>query len=274
MVSGQDGVKISFDDDGSGPALLLLHGFPDTARLWDAQRQRLLDEGYRVITPDLRGFGDSEKPIEISSYAMAASVGDMLSLVGQLGVDRYVVVGHDFGAALAWVLAAIDAERVAGVAALSVGHPGALRSSFDIAQRRRSWYMLFFQFPEAEAALQADDWSLFRSLFAPAHGVDEYVERLQAPGALSSALNWYRANLSPAALASAPPPLPPIACPVLAMWGADDEYVLEPQMVSSSAFVEGLWRYERIAGAGHWIPTEAPTVAGELLVELTAGLTW
>ena len=274
VATGQDGVKVWFDDDGSGPAILMLHGFPDTAQLWDAQRQQLLDEGYRVITPDLPGFGESDKPAEISAYAMAASVGDMFTLVGQLSVDRYLVVGHDFGSALAWVLASVDAQRVAGVAALSVGHPGAFRSSLDIEQRRRSWYMLFFQFPEAEAALQADDWALFRALFGAAHGVDEYVERLKAPGALSSALNWYRANLSPAALAHPQPPLPPIACPVLGMWGANDEYVLEPQMTSSSAFVDGVWRYERVSGAGHWIPTEAPELVGELLVNFAAHLVW
>src|SRR5512142_786423 len=161
-----NGISLNVVESGSGPAVLLLHGFPDSSALWRHQIPELVDAGYRVIAPDLRGFGESDRPDGIEHYTMPTLVGDVLGILDSLGVSRAAVVGHDWGAALGWALAALAAERVDRLAALSVGHPSGYLTD-SIRQRELSWYMLFFQFVGvAEEALARDDWALLRACCA------------------------------------------------------------------------------------------------------------
>src|SRR5690349_755831 len=148
-------------DTGSGTPVVLLHGWPDTGDLWRHQVPALTADGFRVIAPDLRGFGRSSKPTDLAAYAPPALVGDVLGILDALGVDRAHLVGHDWGAAVAWVTAATAPARVTSLTALSVGHPAAFAAA-GWRQRQLSWYMLLFQFPAvAERWLSADD---FRNL--------------------------------------------------------------------------------------------------------------
>jgi pimeloyl-ACP methyl ester carboxylesterase len=253
---------------GEGPAaVLLLHGFPDSSRLWRHQVAALTGAGLRVIAPDLRGYGDSDRPARVADYAIPAIVADAVGLLDALGVERAHVVGHDWGAVVAWVLAATRPERVDRLAALSVGHPGAFAQR-SIAQRERSWYMLLFQFEGvAEELLRRDDWRLLRELARGRGDVEDYVRDLARPGALTAALNWYRANVPPEAELEPRPPLPAVVAPTLGVWGSDDPYLLEERMTGSEAFMAGPWRYERLEGVGHWIPLDAPDRLSALLVE-------
>jgi pimeloyl-ACP methyl ester carboxylesterase len=118
-----DGIGIEYDVTGEGCPVVLLHGFPDSGRLWRHQTRALADSGFQVIVPDMRGYGRSDKPIAVEPYAMEALAGDVLAVMSDLGVDRAHVVGHDWGAAVAWGLAALAGERVDHLVALSVGHP-------------------------------------------------------------------------------------------------------------------------------------------------------
>jgi len=268
-------IKLSLIDAGEGPAVLLLHGWPDSALLWRYQIPALTAAGLRVIAPDLRGFGESDKPEAVAAYRVRESVRDMVALLDALGVDRASIVGHDWGAPIAWLLATFLAERVERLAVLSVGHPDVFGASEDgtppLEHLRRQWYSLLFQFEDvAERWLSDDDWRRFRAFVAPARDVDRYVADLSRPGALTASLNWYRAN-SPARrlLGRASGTLPPVSShiPVLGLWSDGDAYLIEAQMRESGRYVTGPWWYERLAGASHWPQLDRPDVINELLVE-------
>src|SRR5215213_556776 len=120
-----DGVEISVLDEGEGRPVLLLHGFPDSSKLWRLQVPVLVDAGFRVLAPDLRGFGESERPSEVADYRVGRSVADMVALLDASGVDRVSVVAHDWGAGVGWALAAFVPDRVERLVAMAVGHPNA-----------------------------------------------------------------------------------------------------------------------------------------------------
>jgi pimeloyl-ACP methyl ester carboxylesterase len=272
-----NGLSFNLAEAGSGPPVLLLHGFPDCWRLWRHQLPALAEAGHRVIAPDLRGFGDTDKPGDVADYKMRTLVGDVVALLDALGVDRAAVVGHDWGAGLAWMVATFAAERVSRLAAVSVGHPVSFAAA-GMAQKQRSWYMLWFQFPGvAERVLPADDWAVFRRWAWNGIGpgedpeCDRQVADLSRPGALTAGLNWYRANIDPATFVTSDPAarssLPPVACPTMGVWGSNDFALTEQQMTGSERFVTGPWRYQRLDGVDHWVPLHAPERLNDLLVE-------
>jgi pimeloyl-ACP methyl ester carboxylesterase len=262
-----DGVNLSVLDEGEGRPVLLLHGFPDSSYLWRNQVPALAGAGMRVIAPDLRGFGESEKPAAVEDYAITRSVADMVAVLDALGVERAHVVGHDFGAALAWAFAAFVPARVDRLVVLSVGHP-ATRSERSIEQREKAWYQLLFQFTGvAEELLMRDDGKLFREFSRGDGDHDRYLADLARPGALTAALNWYRANLAPQRELEPRRPFPTIAAPTLGLWSSGDNYLTEDAMLRSGEYVTGPWRYERIEGASHWVQLDAPERVNELLLE-------
>ncbi len=265
-----NGVGIEFDvwgEEGGRP-VVLLHGFPDTAQLWRNQVPALVDAGFRVITPDLRGFGRSDRPQEVEAYSLLHASGDVLGLLDHLHLERAHVVGHDFGAALSWVVATFAPERVDHLAVLSVGHPAAFRLT-QFEQARLSWYLLLFQHQGvAEQWLSADDWANLRA-WSNHPDVPGVLEQFHAagPDALTTALHWYRANLPPEAFVAPPLELPPVQAPTMGVWSDGDFALAEAQMADSGAHVAGPWRYERLEGAGHWMQLEAPERVSELLVD-------
>lgn len=270
-----NGLSFAVVDAGEGPAVLLLHGFPDSWHLWRHQVPALVAAGHRVIAPDLRGFGESDRPDGVDQYSLAHVVTDVVGILDAAGEGRVAVVGHDWGAAVAWALATLAPDRVDRMAAISVGHPSGYFALGGLEQAERSWYMLFFQFEGvAEEALRADGWRLLRewsSAGGAAPDVERHVADLSRPGALTAALSWYRANIAPVAFSPAARlELPPVRCPVLGVWSDGDHHCLEAQMAGSGRFVDGPFRYERIEGAGHWVPVEAPDRLNDLLVEFLA----
>jgi pimeloyl-ACP methyl ester carboxylesterase len=262
-----DGVTLAVADEGAGPAVLLLHGFPDSSYVWRHQVAPLVAAGMRVVAPDLRGFGASDAPEAVEEYALTRSVADMLAVLDALDVERAHVVGHDFGAALAWLLAAMAPDRVDRLVVLSVGHP-ATRARRTIEQREKGWYQLLFQFTgTAEQLLARDDWRLMRELLRGAGDLERYLAEFARPGALTAGLNWYRANLSPLRELEARPPRAPVAAATLGLWSSGDRYLTEDGMIRSAEFVSGTWRYERIEGASHWMQLDVPERINELLLE-------
>ena len=261
-----DGVTLAVLDEGDGPPVLLLHGFPDSSAVWRHQVSALVAAGFRPIAPDLRGFGASDRPEGVDAYRVTRSVADVVAILDELGLERAHVVGHDWGAGLAWVLAALVPDRVDRLVVLSVGHPN---TGLDptVEQREKSWYMLLFEREgDAEELLSRDDWRLAREWMRGGGDADRYLADLARPGALTAALNWYRANpLVRFQLAGRP--LPPVAAPTLGIWSTGDRYLLEDGMVRSAEHVTGPWRYERIEGASHWLQLDAPERVNELLVE-------
>jgi pimeloyl-ACP methyl ester carboxylesterase len=265
-----NGIQLRVVEEGpaDGPPVLLLHGFPDSADLWRHQIPVLANAGFRVIAPDQRGFGQSDKPEGVDNYALPTLLGDVVGVLANLGVERTHIVGHDWGALVAWIFAMSFPDRVDRLAALSVGAPGG-RSIDDIEQQEKSWYMLFFQHEGlAEEALQRDDWRLFRAWLRNAADVDRYLADLSRPGALTAGLNWYRANARPEIMfGGGRTGLPEVQAPTLGIWSTGDAYLTERQMTASADEVKGPWRYERIEGPSHWIPLDAPDRVNELLLD-------
>jgi pimeloyl-ACP methyl ester carboxylesterase len=265
-----NGVELAVLDEGQGPPVLLLHGFPDTGSLWRHQVEALVGAGHRAIVPDLRGRGASQRPQAVADYAIAHSVSDMVAVLDVLGVDRADVVGHDFGSLVAWALAARHPERVRRLVALSVAHPATF-SRRSMEDREKAWYQLLFQFTDlAEELLTRDDWKLFREWLREDGDVEQYIADLSRPGALTAGLNWYRANLAPQLELQARPPFPPVVAPTLGVWSSDDHYLAEWRMIASGEYVTGSWRYERIDGASHWMQLDAADRVNRMLLEFLA----
>lgn len=262
------GVGIEYDVTGpaDGRPVVLLHGFPDSGRLWRNQVPVLVDAGFRVIVPDLRGYGRSDKPAEVDAYNLLFLAGDVLAVLDDAGVARAHVVGHDWGAALAWALGAMSADRVDHLVALSVGNPAAFRAA-GLAQREKSWYMLLFQFhPVAEQWLSDDGWAGFRE-WAKHPDADEVIAELERNGSLTPGLSWYRANLAPESFVGPPLVLPPVQAPTMGVWSSGDMALTEEQMTDSAAHCAGSFRYERLDGPGHWMQLEAPDEVNRLLLD-------
>ena len=261
-----NGLTFHVVDRGKGETVLLLHGFPDSSYLWRHQIPILLDAGYRVLAPDLRGFGESDRPPDPEAYAVPIVLGDLTALLDTLGIERAHVVGHDWGATFAWLLATMAPERVGKLVVLSVGHPGGFVDQ-SIRQREMSWYMLLFQFAGvAEEMLTRDDWRLFRQWLRHHSELDHWIKNLSRPGALTAALNVYRANARPAGGQAAAPVFPPVAAPTLGIWSTGDAYLTEELMLASEKRVRGSWRYERVEDASHWMQLDQPERINELLL--------
>jgi len=262
------GVGIEFDVTGpdDGPPVLLLHGFPDSARLWRAQAPALAGAGYRVIAPDLRGFGRSDKPGGVDAYNLLLLAGDVFAVLDAVGSARAHVIGHDWGAALGWALALLAPERVDHLVALSVGHPTAFRTA-GLGQLERSWYMLLFQFPGiAERWLSDDGWFHLRE-WSHHPDLDGVIADLERDGSLTPGLSWYRANLPPATWVDPPLDLPPVRAPAMGVWSSGDFALTEAQMTGSAAYCANGFRYERLEGLGHWMQLEAPDQVNALLLD-------
>lgn len=267
-VTGDGGVGIAVNVEGldHGPPVLLLHGWPDTHRLWRHQVAALTAAGYRTIAPDLRGFGDSDKPTDTDAYRVAHTVADMLAVLDALDAPTVRLVAHDWGALAGWGMAAFAPDRIDRYAALSVGHPKAFAAA-GFEQRMRSLYMVLFNVPVvAEQFLQR----FGAQLLASHPDRDAVLADWSDAAALSAGLGWYRANASPRTMISGPPELPAVTCPVMGVWSTRDPALTEAQMIGSAEYVEGPWRYERLGGAGHWMQLDAPDRLNALLLDFLA----
>jgi pimeloyl-ACP methyl ester carboxylesterase len=260
------GVALDVQVEGSGQPVVLVHGWPDTKRLWDKQVPALVDAGYQVITYDQRGYGASDKPTEVEAYSIPFLALDATAILDHLGIERAHFVGHDWGAAVVWAVASLAPDRVDHLVALSVGHPSAF-AAMPIAQREKSWYMLLFQFAGvAEEWLTVNDGANFRD-FAPHPDFDAVRAEYIGNGSLTPGLNYYRANVPPEALVGPPLELPPIQAPTMGVWSSDDFALLEQQMKSSGEFCASTFRYERVDGINHWLQWEAPGTVNGLLLD-------
>jgi len=263
-----NGLQFHVRDEGSGTPVILMHGFPDTGDLWRNQVPALVKNGFRTIVPDMRGRGRSSKPPNVADYRLSTIVRDVTGILDALRIERAHVVGHDWSAGVAWLLAALVPERVDRLVAISVGAPGT-GAKPSLEELQKGWYRLLFLFEgTAEELIQRDDWYLFRLFLAGAKDTDAYVETLSEPGALTPALNWYRANLPVQAILgrTGGPRLPAVKADTLGIWSTGDLYLTEEAMTRSAQAVEGQWRYERFEGS-HWVPLDQPDRLNRLLLE-------
>jgi pimeloyl-ACP methyl ester carboxylesterase len=257
-------ISLSTTAVGTGPALLLLHGFPDSAEVWRHQLPALADAGFTVIAPDLRGFGQSDAPADRAAYRIERILDDVRELLASLGSDQPVgLVGHDWGAVVGWLLCARHPELISRFAALSVGHPAAYRAA-GLRQKLLAWYVLAFQLEGlAERMIRADDFRFLRRVQPTPEDGRRWIADLGRPGRLTAALNWYRANFRDFLSA----PFPDVRVPVLGVYSTADVALTEAQMTGSAVHVRAEWRYARMAGVGHWLQIERPDETNRLLLD-------
>jgi pimeloyl-ACP methyl ester carboxylesterase len=260
-------LRFHVDDEGNGPSVILLHGWPNTSCVWRRQVEALVRAGFRAVTPDLRGRGRSDKPQDIAQYRMPLLVSDVVGFLDALDIKRAHVVGHDWGSAVAWFFASLHPSRLDHLVDICFGNPAAA-PRLTLQSLQRASHRILFQFQGvAESLLPQNDWFLLRALANGRGDMDEAVKALSEPGALTAGFNWYRANAPLERLVAPPPTLAPIAAPTLGIWGAEDPYVLEERLLNSAQTVTGLWRYERFDDAGHWVQLDQPDKLNRLLIE-------
>jgi pimeloyl-ACP methyl ester carboxylesterase len=256
-------------DPAGEPVLLLLHGFPQTAACWTELAEALADAGYRVLAPDQRGYSPGARPAAVRDYRMPELVADVLAVADRAGARRFHVVGHDWGGAVAWHLAARHPERVATLTAVSTPHPRALAAALrSSAQPLRSAYIAFFRTPRLpELVLGARGLSGLRLLLARSglgpEWVEAYAGALAGPGALPAALAWYRAT-GPSTLRA-----PEVAVPTCHLWGSGDPALGRRATEATARWVTGPYHLQVLDGAGHWLPEQhAAELADQLLSHL------
>ncbi|MBB5958336.1 pimeloyl-ACP methyl ester carboxylesterase [Saccharothrix tamanrassetensis] len=251
----------TFDAIATGPVtgrkVLLLHGVPECGIEWRHQLRALAAHGYRAVAPDLRGYSPGVRPKQVDGYRLEHAVQDVREIADALGWKRFDLVGHDWGAVVAWIAAARYPLRIRTLTAVSAPHPGALAQALrtDPDQQRRWSFLDHLRTPGvAERELLADDAAQLRagwpSTIAPER-VNQYVRRLTEPGALTAALNWYRAN-----------PLTtetfrPVSVPTRFLWGEDDRVIGPEAAQTTAGWATGPYWFEVMPGVGHFVPEEA-----------------
>jgi pimeloyl-ACP methyl ester carboxylesterase len=272
----RDGLTFDVHEMGppDGDPVLLLHGFPQRGDSWHAVATRLAERGYRTLAPDQRGYSPRARPRGRAAYRGRELVADALAVVDELAgpTARVHLVGHDWGAAVAWGLAARHGERLRSLTAVSVPPPAAyLRSLLTTRQGLASWYVYAFQLPGLpERVLGADGRPFSARLVAMLRRTGQSraaAERdaagLADPAALTAALNWYRAMFTEKPGGAAPP----VTVPTLFVWSDRDSALTRQSVELVHEHVAGPFRYAELRGVSHWIPDEAPDQLTELLLE-------
>jgi pimeloyl-ACP methyl ester carboxylesterase len=255
-----DGLVAGPDD---GEVVLLLHGFPQSAAMWHSQLEALAGAGYRALAFDQRGYSARARPAEVDQYRIGHLVDDALAVAGPA---PFHVVGHDFGAVVAWHLAAKYAERIRTLTALSVPHPLAFATALASPtsdQRAQSSYIGFFRMTDvAEDTLLGGGLEMMLAASAYPLDIDERVAAMSEPGALTGALNWYRAiNFDLVRGVHG------ITVPTLYVWSTGDVALAREGAEATRRHVAGPYRFEILRGVSHWIPEEVPEELNRLLLE-------
>ena len=263
----RDGLVFDVRDTGpvDGTPVVLLHGFPQDSRSWNAVSPLLHARGYRTIAPDQRGYSPGARPRPRRAYRASELTEDIAQLIDVAGLGPVHLVGHDWGAAVAWGLAAQRPDLLRSLTALSVPHPAAfVRALFTSSQVLKSWYMLFFQLPwlpERQISSGKAWEGALRSSGMSAQAAARDAELMRDRGAARAALNWYRAIIF-----SSPRALPAkITVPTLYVWSDGDTAIGPKGAALTSRFVVGAYTYEVLEGVSHWIPEEVPEQLDALL---------
>jgi epoxide hydrolase 4 len=277
------GLRMHYVERGNGPLVVLLHGFPEMWWSWRHLIPILSDAGFRVVAPDLRGYGETDKH---GPYDLDTVTNDVCMLIESLGAGpRAHVIGHDWGGAVAWHLAAMRPSHCLSLAVLNCPHPAAMNkvALTNLGQLKRSWYMLFFQVPGLPEHLltRNDAAEIVRVLRGNAIDKTNFSaeelrplrDAIQKPGAVSAMLGWYRAAIAGAAKRLGRSiEYPMIRARSMLIWGLEDRALgFEDLVPPTRKYVEAL-RVEPIPECGHFVQSEQPQRVGSLLLDfLQAG---
>jgi pimeloyl-ACP methyl ester carboxylesterase len=275
-------MNVALAGSEGAPAVNMVHGFPETHRTW-RDLAPLLSDQLRLVMPDLRGFGESDRPQDVADYATDTLVADIFALADALGIDRFALVGHDWGGAIAWAAALRGNPRIERLAIVNSPHPLIFQRSLieDEPQRAASQYMRAFRNPGMEAGIEAMGFdAFFDKSFAkhadlsliPADERRTYIGQWSRPGALTAMLNWYRSSqvVVPAVGEHAAMPtwvergVPKLHIPVRVIWGLKDKALLPIQLEGIGEVGDNVEVFP-LAGVGHFAPWEAPEQVAEAL---------
>src|ERR1043165_3979565 len=255
-----NGIKLHYVEEGAGKLVVLLHGFPE---FWYGWRNQIpvLSKQYRVVAPDMRGYNLSDKPGKVSDYKIDVLAKDVAELIKALGEKQAIVVGHDWGAAVAWAVAGLHPEVVKKLAILNVPHPAKMKMAFEgfnLSQWRKSWYIFFFQLPFfPEKMVGSAD--MFRRTFAAMSmkkdtlsedDLQKYVEAYKQPGAVHAAINYYRAAFRNIFSTST---LPKVKAPVLMLWGEHDKALDKELTYNTQEFCDNSCEVKYDPTSGHFV---------------------
>jgi epoxide hydrolase 4 len=270
-----DGIDLHVAVAGDGPPVILLHGFPETWRSWRKQVAPLVQAGFSVWMPDLRGYGWSDRPRAREAYHLRHLVADVAALVRATGCPRAHIGGHDWGGIVAWTFAGLHPGLVDRLVICNAPH---MRLYLEKLRRPpqlfRSWYVLFFQLPRVpELVLSFRDFQVVRDMFArmparpgafTADEIDQYVRALSTPGALTAALDYYRANLRGGGARLAQSAV--IQAETLVLWGERDP-ALTVGLPDGLERIAPRVQVRRFPDVGHWIQNEAPDEVNRAMVD-------
>ncbi len=254
--------------------VILLHGFPETSAQWSALLSELVESGYRCLAPDQRGYSPGARPEDVAAYSVDQLAADVVALADAHGFERFHLVGHDWGAAVGWIVVRDHAGRVASWTALSVPHLASYGAAFELPEHRANVaYIDAMLVPgKVEAELSHNGFERLRASwasFAP-HALADYESVLTQPGALTAALNWYRANFGSAAQRQQGFAAFEVSVPTLTIWGNRDPFVGRPATAREREYMRGPYRFVEL-DAGHWLMHEAAGVCHrEILAHLQA----
>lgn len=266
VTVGEMTFDVRFAGPDDGPPVMLLHGFPETSLSWSAVVPLLADAGLRVVAPDQRGYSPGARPGDVADYATDVLADDAIGIADALGIGSFHLVGHDWGAAVAWVAAAEHADRLMTLTAVSVPHLAAYGAALqgDPDQQQRASYIgLLRQAGKAEDLLLENDAERLLAMYGdavPAAQSAGYVAHLSEPGALTAALNWYRAMH--ADLSS----LPAVTVPTTYVWSDDDMAIGRVPAEQCGEFVDADYEFVELGGITHWIPEQAPEALANAII--------
>jgi pimeloyl-ACP methyl ester carboxylesterase len=265
------GVRLHYAQKGSGEKLVvLLHGFPECWYSWRHQLMAL-GEHFTVVAPDMRGYNLSDKPERVEDYRIDALVDDVTGLIRHFGREEAAVIGHDWGAGVAWAVALKHPEYVSRLAALQVPPPAVWRENMSLKQALRSWYMLFFQLPRLpEWLISRNDFASLDKMFKDTvmrpgtiteTDIAVYKKALREPGALTAGINYYRANVfrlffrqkDNRKVASEEA----VRVPTLFIFGERDHAIVPETVRGVGRYIDAPYHEVRLATAGHWVQQEA-----------------
>lgn len=264
----RDGLTFDVRDDGpiDGERIVLLHGFPQDSRSWSEVVPRLHDAGYRTIVPDQRGYSPGARPHRRRDYRLQLLADDTITLIDATGDGPVHLVGHDWGAAVAWAVAAWHPHAVHTLTAVSVPHPAAfLRSMVTSTQLFKSWYMLAFQLlwlPEKLLTIPAVSKAVLRRTGQLPAAAARDMERMTDPLAVRGGVNWYRAI----PLTDPRSALGRVDVPTLMVWSDSDVAIGRAAVDATPRYVSAPYRLETLTGISHWIPDEAPNELADLIL--------
>jgi pimeloyl-ACP methyl ester carboxylesterase len=258
----------------SGPPVILLHGFPEFWYGWRKQIPALAEAGCRLIVPDQRGYNLSDKPKGAKNYAVYTLVEDIVGLIKALDYEKVNLIGHDWGAVVAWVLANKYPERLQKLGIMNVPHPAVMQRFLtrDLDQIRRSWYVFFFQLPWIpEAGFRANHWRQAASILRGTSNMNsfkeddivKYKEAWSQPGAMTAMVNWYRAVIQHMPQL---PDNPRITVPTLMMWGMKD-FALSHRMARPSMDYVDEGNLILFPDATHWVHLDAAEEVNHYLID-------